>query len=293
MLMYVLYRIGQMIALLVPIRISYALARALGHLKSWLVPEEREAIKQNMRLITGQDDRRCAGAVVDLYENFGKYLVDFFRSKWIDQRFIERFVRVHKKDTLATVLAQGKGAIGLTAHIGNWELTAQILARWGYKVNAVTLSHRHKNVDMFFSYLRSVTGIRVIPVGVAVRQCFVALKRNEVVGILGDRDFSGENGIHVNFCGRQMLVPRGPAVLSLRTGAPIVPGFVIRSEKDDRYFDYFFEEPIYPHRTNDEEQDVRVMTEKIVAVIESYVRRYPRQWYMFRPFWKAEKVEIL
>jgi KDO2-lipid IV(A) lauroyltransferase len=246
-----------------------------------------------MRLIAGIDERMSRRYVAALYENFAKYLVDFFRSKWIGQRFIERYVRVHRKETIAQVLAEGKGAIGLTAHIGNWELTAQILARWGYKVNAVTLSHQHKNVDQFFSYLRSVTGIRVIPVGLAVRQCYAALKRNEVVGILGDRDFSGQNGIYVNFCGRQMMAPRGPAILSLRTGAPLVPGFVIRDEKDDRYFDYYFEEPIYPQRTGDEEHDVRVLTEKIIAVIERYVRQYPRQWYMFRPFWKAEKVEIL
>jgi KDO2-lipid IV(A) lauroyltransferase len=82
-------------------------------------------------------------------------------------------------------------------------------------------------------------------------------------------------------------------VLSLRTGAPIVPGFVIRSERDERCFDYYFEDPIYPVRTKDEELDVRVLTEKILAVIERYVRRYPRQWYMFSPFWKASKVEIL
>jgi KDO2-lipid IV(A) lauroyltransferase len=190
-------------------------------------------------------------------------------------------------------LTRGKGAIGLTAHLGNWELCAQILARLGYKMNAIALKHTHSRIDNFFSRQREVTGIKVIPVGLGVRKCFTALKNNEIVGILGDRDFSGENGIVVDFFGRSILAPLGPAVLSLRTGAAIVPAFVIRDEKDDRYFRYIFTPVIYPEYSGDEPKDIKNITKKYIKVIEEYVRLYPQQWFVFHEFWKAQKIQIL
>ena len=81
--------------------------------------------------------------------------------------------------------------------------------------------------------------------------------------------------------------------MSLRTKAAIVPAFVIRDEKDERYFRYIFTEPIYPEGSANEKEDIKLLTSKYIKVIEKFVKLYPRQWFVFHEFQKAEKVEIL
>ncbi|MCP4649071.1 MAG: lysophospholipid acyltransferase family protein [PVC group bacterium] len=293
MLIYFLYRIAQWLAWNLPIRVGYRIADFFTWIKFFFAGKERTFINNNLKIILGENNPKIKKDVWCVYSNFGKYLIDFFRSGKMNKQFIDRFVKVDKLEYMDEALSRGKGAIGLTAHLGNWELCAQILGVLGYKMNAIALTHQNEKINDFFNYQRELSGIKVVPVGISVRRCFAALKRNEIVGILGDRDFSGANGIFMDFLGKQMLIPRGPAVLSLRTGAAIVPAFVVRDEQDERCFKYIFEKPIYPQKTENEEEDIKRITEQIAKVIELYVKKYPQQWFMFSEFWNPEKVEIL
>jgi len=293
MIMYLLYRFGQWLALVLPHKLAYRAAVFFARFKYILCAGERKAMRKNLEIILGKGHPGIKKYPKQIYANFGRYLVDFFRAQKIDKKFIDKFVKIENLEYMDDALKKGKGAIGLTAHLGNWELSAQILARLGYKMNAIALTHTHSRIDDLFLKQRELTGIKVVPVGVSVRKCFAALRKNEIVGILGDRDFSGEHGIYVDFLNHQFMAPLGPAVLSLRTGAAIVPAFVVRDEKDERYFRYIFTEPIYPEKSIDEKKDIRRLTNKYIGVIEKFVKLYPQQWFVFHEFWKAEKVEIL
>ena len=280
-------------ALILPHTLAYRVGVFLTSFKYFICTGERKAMRKNLEVILGKDHPGIKKYPRQIYANFGRYLVDFFRAQKIDKKFIDKFVKMENLEYMDNALKKGKGVIGLTAHLGNWELCAQILARLGYKMNAIALTHTHSRIDDFFSRQRQISGINVVPVGLAVRKCFAALKKNEIVGILGDRDFSGENGIFVDFLNRLFLAPLGPAVLSLRTGAAIVPAFVIRDEKDERKFKYIFTNPIYPEYSGDEKKDIKILTIKYIKVIEKFVKLYPQQWFVFDEFWKAEKVEVL
>ena len=225
MILYILYRIGQVLACILPASVRYSIAVFISWLKFLTVGEERTGVRKNLQKIVGKNNPHISKYTFQMYANFGKYLSDFLQSGNVDKKFVKRYITIENLHYMDQALEKGKGAIGVTAHIGNWELCAQILAVLGYKMNAVALIHGNDRLDNFFNEQRRKTGINVIPVGMAVRQCFSALKRNEIVGILGDRDFSGENGIFVEFCKSKMLIPKGPAILSLRTGAAIVPAW--------------------------------------------------------------------
>ncbi|MFH2138386.1 MAG: lysophospholipid acyltransferase family protein [Candidatus Omnitrophota bacterium] len=293
MLIYFLYRLAQWLACSLPISVGYRVAVFITGLKFSFTKKERVFVNNNLKTILGADDPRIPQYTRELYNNFGKYLNDFFRSSKLDKKFIDRFVRIENLRYMDEALSKGKGVIGLTAHLGNWELTASILAVLGYKMNAIALTHKNKQIDRIFDHQRKVTGMNVIHLGISVRQCFAALKRNEIVGILGDRDFSGENGVLMDFFGKKMLIPRGPAVLSLKTKAAIVPAFVVRETQDDRCFRYIFEKPIYPQNSGNDEEDILRMTEKFTRIIEKYVKQYPQQWFIFHEFWNPSKVEII
>jgi KDO2-lipid IV(A) lauroyltransferase len=293
MILYFFYLLGQFVALAIPRSIGYRIGVFFSGPKFFFSREERRAMLENLHLITGKDKKELIKWPRFIYANFGRYLVDFFRTEFVDKKFVETYINIENIEYMDKALDKGHGVIGLTAHLGNWELCAQVMGIIGYKMNAVALTHQNKKIDDFFSKQRQRKGVNVIPVGVSIRQCFAALKRNEIVGILGDRDFSGENGIKIDFFGKFILAPKGPAVLSLRTGAAIVPAFVVRDEKDERYFKYIFHPPIYPENTGNEEADIRRLTEQYIAAIGKTIEQYPKQWFLFHEFWKPHKVQIM
>lgn len=281
--MYYLYKAGQLIAQRLPLKVVYALATGVATLYYWLSHKDRNTLTKNLKVVL---DNTTSRGKVDAYTrrafiNFAKYLADFFRFSKLNKAYINKFVKIEGKQYLDKALEKGKGIILLSSHIGNWELGAAVLAKLGYKVHAVTLDHPDKRSTKLFEKQRKTCGVHVISIGPALKQCFKALKKNELVAILGDRDFTN-NGESISFFGRDALVPKGAASFSLRTGAPIVPCFVIR-EKSDR-FRYVFERPILPPAKGTQNA-IRGLMNTSIKIIEQYIKRHPDQWYVFGKVW--------
>jgi len=226
--------------------------------------------------------------VREVFRSFAMYLADFFRFGRITPEEIRRRVRMEGMEQMRAALNQGHGAIGLTAHLGNSELAGAVLALLGFPVNAVVLTHRNPMVDAFFTRQRASVGVRPLAVQRQSRRdffkaCISCLERNEILALAGDRDFF-DHGIELSLFGRSIRVPNGPVAFSLKTGAPIVPGFLVR-EKDGNYR-FVLEPPIpIPHGVSRDEA-ARRMTQACLDVMAKYIRQYPTQWYMFREFWK-------
>ena len=160
--------------------------------------------------------------------------------------------------------------------------SSDLISLLGYKFNAVALDHKNKLINNFFIGQRARTGVKVIPLGSALRRCFSALDKGEVLALLGERDFSN-HGIVTDFFGKKTLIPKGPAAFSIKTRAPIVPGFLLRMPDDT--FELIFDKSLSYRATGNREADEREVTDLCVKAIEGYIRKYPSQWYMFRRFW--------
>ena len=289
MALYLLYRIGQFIVKVLPLNGAYRIAEILALIRYYLSKPDREIISKNLTVVL-----KAKGEVVtkerlrylsrQVYKNFGKYLVEFFKFSKIDKQFIDRKVTIENIDKLDKLLSEGRGVICVSAHLGNWELGAAIVSSLGYSLNAIALPHSTKLVSHFFDKSRTDRDIRVIPLGMAIRRCFKALRKNEIVSFLGDKDFSG-GGIKVRFMDRETSMPKGPAVISLKMRAPIIFAFLVRQKNNN--FRLFFENPIYPIQSQDEEDAVRIITQRCVEVIERYIKDYPAQWLMFRKIWNS------
>jgi len=282
MIFYLLYRLGIFLALHLPLKASYRIAVFMADCHFRISKKDREAVLDNLGVIlggSGENNIRVARAV---FRNFAKYLIDFFRFAKIDEEYIKKYIKIKNIERLGEVLKKGKGVIIASAHIGNWELAGAIVAKLGYKLNVIALDHNNKLVNSVFVGQRASMGIKVISIGIALKECFRALKRNEMLAVLGDRDFSA-HGIHVTFFGKETLVPKGPATFCVRTGAAIVPCFLVRNADDT--FTISFEDEVACKPTGDSEGDIRSITERLSGVIEGYIRRYPDQWYLFRRVW--------
>ncbi|MDD5422684.1 MAG: lysophospholipid acyltransferase family protein [Candidatus Omnitrophota bacterium] len=290
-MLYILYRIAYFLALMLPLKAAYWLACRIAGLWCRISRKDRMVIMNNMKTVLGDriSNDRAKILTKEVFRNFAKYLVDFFRFSLIDREFIKKFVKVDGLSNLDEALRRGKGVIALSAHIGNWELGGAVLPSIGYPTSAVVLSHQDKNINEFFKRQRLKCRMKPIEIGISLKSCYVALKNNEVLALLGDRDFT-KNGIAADFFGKKASIPKGPAVFSYRIGSAIVPTFMLR--EDDDTFRFVFDKPIYPNTDGDERAETISLTKKIVSVMEDYVRRYPTQWYVFKDIWSNDEFDV-
>ena len=285
MFRFFLYIIGQRIVNFLPLSAAYAFAQVISDLQYAVSTTDRRSVRSNMKKIFKSEniDERH---VKDVFRFFGRYLVDFFRMvRDVDESFIQKNVKCEGVENLKEVLGRGKGAIIITAHIGNWELGGIIMSKMGFPIHAVALPHKHKLVNDFFNSQRKKCGVSVVPPNQAFRRFLEKLKENESVALVADRDF-GINGIIMNFFGCPTLLPKGPAVLSIKTGAGIVPTFFMFNP--DGTYSLTFNKPVYPSYVDDQtlsEDVLKEMINKYITVIEEKIRQFPGQWLMFRKFW--------
>ncbi|MBM3250210.1 MAG: lysophospholipid acyltransferase family protein [Candidatus Omnitrophica bacterium] len=283
MVNYRLYRTGQLLALSLPLKIVYKFAVLISDLHYLFAARDKKEVSENLKAIFPQKNEREIGKIrKEVFRNFAKYLADFFRFEKIDADYIKKYIRVENRHFFDEALAAGSGAIALTAHIGNWELGGAVISLLGYSFYAVALPHKDKKVDDFFNFQRERKGVKVIPLGRAVRASLDVLKQNKVLALVGDRVFN-EKGVVIDFFGKPTAFPQGPAALALKTGAKIIPGFLVRNPDDT--FTLRMEKPLEFTAGEDKEKVIKEVVVSYKILLEGYVRKYPDQWYMFRRYW--------
>ena len=290
---YYWLKIAELLSRLLPRRMSYGLARRIGDLYLLFDRRGRESVISNLKQIQASSGvalspRALHSLARENFLNFAKYLVDFFRFLRLDRRDIDRYVHFGNVPTvLDDLLRHGKGIIFVSAHLGNWELGAAALAALEYKFNAVALWVPDKKLNDLYQHYRSSRGISPIPFGRAARECLAALRRNEIVGLVGDRDFT--RSVHtVEFFGRPARLPDGPAKLALATGAPLLPIFMIRLPDDT--FAYIVDEPIWADRNRQRVEDVIRL---VALALERVIRQHSEQWFLFHNLWDIEEDRAL
>lgn len=275
-----LYRIGQFIIFCFPLKINYKIAIIFADLYHFFAKQDRENVTHNLGMIfKDKTPAEIDRIKKELFRNFAKYLVDFLRISKLNTHNLKDLMFFKNLRYVDEALEKGKGAIILSAHLGNWELGGVSMGILGYSIWAIVLPHKDTVVNSFFDFQRTRKNLKVIHFGSAVRQCLKVLSENCLLAIVGDKDFSS-GGVKIDFFGKEMLFPKGPAAFSIMTGAPIIPGFTIRN--NDNTSTLVFEPPIEFKQTGNRENDIKALVSNYKKVIEDYIRRYPQQWYMFK-----------
>lgn len=295
MLFYLLYPLGNLLCFLLPRRFCYGVARWLADRFSARVPQDWEAVRKNLQVVL-ETPEVPPERIREVFRNFAMYLVDFFRFSRLTPAEVRRWVRIEGLENMEAALQEGKGAIGITAHLGNYELAAAVLSLMGMSVSAVVLTHQNERVDRFFTRQRARVGVSGIPIQKIGRKEFLeeslqALRANRILGLVADRDFF-HHGIDLPLFGKMTQIPTGAAAFSLRTGAPIVPSFLVREA--DGHYRFIIESPIHCPKGVPREEAIRSATEVSLQVMARTIRQYPTQWYMFhQEFWKPGPAFVL
>lgn len=285
---YLLFRLVIALCNILPQRFLYFIALRVGDLNYyWLDPSGKKAVLDNLRqVLPGATDARVAKEARWVFRNFGKYLTEFFRFRQFDIEWFRTNMAFHGLEHIDAALAGGKGCIVSSAHLANWELGAAGLSiLGGRKMTVVVAMHRFGKINNLFMREREAVGLTVADMEKnAALVLMRALRRNEVVGVMGDRDPT-EQGVLVNFFGKPCRFPQGPARLALATGAPVIPAFCLRRTNDS--FTTVFLPPLAVPEGGTRDERVLAITQSFANIIENAVRMYPEQWAVFYSFWDA------
>jgi KDO2-lipid IV(A) lauroyltransferase len=196
------------------------------------------------------------------------------------------FEGVQNQEALTAALAEGKGVLLVSGHLGNWELAGAFVAASGVPIEAVARGMENPLFDEYITRTREDLGMTVVHDADAVRRVPRAMREGKGVAMLVDQGAAGLASSWVPFFGRYAKTPRGPAVFALRLGAPVVFATALR-QPSGKYVMYYERVPVHP--TGDREADVDRIVADYTATLERWIRRAPEQYFWHHRRWKHQR----
>ena len=219
--------------------------------------------------------------LIEAMRSYMRYWVDTFRlPDWSDERIIET-VTVTNEHLLTDAIAAKTGVIVAVPHAGNWDHAGAYFCAQGIRL--VTVAERLKPEKLFLKFLayRQAMGLEVLPLdGRVLNTLQERLNEGALVALVSDRDLS-RSGIEVEFFGGKARMPAGPALLALRTKAPLITAFVSYT---DNGVHIEFRNVVLPNR-GDESSKVQEIVQMTAQYFEDGISENPQDWHMLQRIW--------
>jgi lauroyl/myristoyl acyltransferase len=282
------YKLGSLAARAMPGPVAGVAAQMIGLSFSAGMRDKRSMIERHLKRVDptlqGFALRRAVQAAFDSY---ARYYVESFRLPNLTARTVDRTFTREGYHHVTGALAAGTGVILALPHLGGWEWAGRWLVEQGHRMTVIVEPIEPPELFEWFADLRAKLGMTVVPLGPkAAPAISKALRENQVVCLLCDRDID-RNGIPVRFFGEQTTLPAGPAMLGLRTGAPIIPVGVYFTERYNGHH-AVCRPPVPAERRGGLREDVARVTQLLAAELEFLIRRAPEQWHLFQPNWPSD-----
>ncbi len=221
-----------------------------------------------------------------VYRSLGRQIGEFCKMPGYTLEQASKFIRYEGLPHYLAARERGKGVLVVTGHLGAWELSSYYHSLAGYPMSLVIRRLDNPLVDGFVNGVRCRHGNRVIHKDDFARGLLTAMHQGETVGILMDTNMTPPQGVFVPYFGVEACTATAVARVALRTGAAVLPGFLVWEQEERQYVLHFGEE-LELVRSGDADRDIVANTAQFTAAIESYVRRYPEQWLWVHRRWKT------
>jgi Kdo2-lipid IVA lauroyltransferase/acyltransferase len=289
-LIYLILRAFSLFINLLPEGFALWWGGQLGRMFFRLDWEHRKVALENLHIAFGEEksERELRAIARKAFQNLGMMAIEFFRIPRMDVETFKKRVKIEGLEEALRLLGKGKGVLLLLSHFGNWELMGIMSKLIGDSIMVIAKPmKKNKRVDQFITKIRSAAGLEVISSIKASRTVLKALSRNRVVGILIDQRAKRSEGIWADFFGKKAPTTPGLAVLAMKTGAPVVPVFMVRNGFEKHRL--IIQEPLELVQTGDIKKDVEANTQLFNHTLESMIRRYPDQWFWVHRRWERKK----
>jgi phosphatidylinositol dimannoside acyltransferase len=285
---YLGYRAASVIAMALPETLSRPAAELTGRALGLAMRGRRQMLGRHLRRVHGPEleGRELDRAVNATFASYGRYWLEVFRLPRQDLLALDgdRF-QVEGRDLVDKALAEGKGVVIGTPHLGNWDLGAAWYAAHGYQPTTVVEPIEPPALFEWFCSYRRGLGMGIVPLGPDAGSILLKkLREGLMVGLVCDRDLAG-NGVEVEFFGERTTFPAGPATLALRAGAPLIAGANFFERDGHRCI---MRPPLDTTRQGSIKEDIARITQALAADFEVLIRRAPDQWHLLQPNWPSD-----
>ena len=255
---------------------------ALGWLSYSWAKERRQMADRHMERVGGATGR-------ELFTEYGRYWAELL---WMDDRkasSIRRHIETEGLHYVEAARDRGKGMIYALPHVGNWEMAGLIAEDLGIRVVAVAEDLPDSEVTRWFVAKREALGLEIViaqgglDLLSRLRQ---RLSEGDAIALLCDRDVTG-TGVEVEFFGEPTSLPVGPAMLAIRSGAPILP--VASFFRPGRGHHVVVHEPVHVEEEGSLRQRVEATTTNVASALELLIRTAPAQWHLVQPNWPSDR----
>lgn len=270
-----------------PASLRHACAVRLGRFLFAVNRKHRRIALQNLTRAFGNE--KTAAEIHEIarrvFENLFHILFEVGWAMRLKPDQLPEYFSISGLDEYHRARDKGKGVLCLLAHFGNWELLPIIAYLADMPARIVYRPLDTAFLDQFFLQNRSRFGAESISSHRgAMRRIYRELRRGQPVAMLMDQNVDWYEGVFVDFFNRRACTNNGMALLAVKSKAPVVPCFLIRTA---RGFHAVFGPELPLIQTGDFTKDVELNTEQYNRVIEHYVRQYPDQWFWVHQRWKT------
>jgi KDO2-lipid IV(A) lauroyltransferase len=240
---------------------------------------------ENLNKVFSQlDAHKIKKIAFGCYKNFIISFIEIMCMPAMSKEEIINTLPLNNADLIKGKHKEGKGVILLSGHFGNWEyIAASVSARIDIPFYVVVKSQRNPFVNNWMNKVRTKWINKIIPLGISIRQVYKELKNKNIVAMVADQRGPFE-GIRVKFFGINTAVYSGPAILSIKTGAPIIYGLTIR--QPDYSYKVILEEIDLSNLPENEEEKVIEISQRHTSFLENFIKQYPEQWFWMHKRWK-------
>jgi lauroyl/myristoyl acyltransferase len=282
--------VADLIARSLPRGVAYALADLGGRAWHRLAPGRRALVAENLSRIAAATGRPTSGRgfrrlVEQAFIGHAHYWLEVLRAPYYPAPEIDEIVQIEDWQHWEPIMRGG--AVVAVPHLGNFEPYGHFVAAHGLGGVAPVEETEPRELFEFLRARRaSGQGVQVVPLSRAFRPMLAALRSNQIVALVADRDLAGD-GLPVTMFGHATTLPAGPATLALRTGKPLIMARVLRNGPERFSVRAVAVEAPRTGRTAD---DVAALTRELAARFETAIAEAPEQWWAaFQPFWTDQR----
>jgi KDO2-lipid IV(A) lauroyltransferase len=264
----------------------------LGSLAYMFDFRHRRIVKRNLQLVYPEWPREHINAVSRrVFCNTAITLLEFLQFTLLSRGAMLRKVRIQGEAHLLEAARSSRGAIVISAHIGNWEASHMVAACFLEKpVVLVARRIRPHTLDQWVNRLRGHFGGVLMDKAGALPKMARALRGGKVVGILIDQSTLRSEGVEIDFLGHRAMATPAAAILARRFNAPVLPAFCLRER--DGQLTLKVQPPLALVRTNDRQADMIQNTQVMNDAVADAIRSHPDQWFWFHKRWKRHYPEL-
>ncbi|RKN39406.1 phosphatidylinositol mannoside acyltransferase [Micromonospora endolithica] len=250
-------------------------------------------LRANLRRVVGPDlpEAELDDLVRAGLRSYARYWMEAFRLPSLSRRQILAGFRLDGAHLLADDVAAGRGAVVALPHAGNWDAAGAWVAATGWPLTTVAERLKPESVYERFVAFRQGLGMEILPTHGGPRPTFDVLvdrvNAGTVVPLLADRDFSAR-GVEVDFFGARTKMPPGPALLALRTGAPLYVASMWY-EPDAACASIDGPIPLPGPEEGPLDKRARALTQRIADGLAAGIARHPEDWHMLQRMWPDQR----